>query len=118
MAFGMRYELVEATCTHCEKKFQAPKGFPNPLCRECSSYMQMLSDLENKLLNQGFSLGQEDEKLARQIALLLKKEVERGTIYEDTGTVDSLLERLFEDEKRRMNILNQIKEIQKKKKKK
>ncbi len=74
-----------------------------------------LSQLQKRLIAEGFSLEQEDEKLARQINELLNRE-ESGVSEPDEELVSALVEKLLKDEKRRKTLLRAVLKLQRKKK--
>lgn len=67
--------------------------------------------LQSKLLKEELLLEQDDTQVAEQInALLVKESVDVSKENEDL--LNSLVERLVSDEKRRKNLLRQIRKLQ------
>ncbi|GEM_PF-2339387 len=111
--------ITETTqkCSRCGKPFQSIvtqiKGRPL-YCKPCITLMGTLSQMERKLLAEGFSIEQEDEKIVRQMNELLAKE-SSGIFERDEELLTALAQRMLQDEKRRKKILKQILTLQKKK---
>ncbi|MDP3640793.1 MAG: hypothetical protein Q8R53_06385 [Nanoarchaeota archaeon] len=121
------FKFYTQTCTHCGKKFESPIQFALPgkplYCKACSTQMLVrrrekfapVSQLQKRLIAEGFSLEQEDEKIARQINDLLNRE-ESGISEPDEELLSSLTEKLLKDEKRRRRIIKAVLKLQRKKK--
>jgi len=73
--------------------------------------MKTVSMLQAKLVKEELSLEQSDEQIAQQInALLVKESIEVSKENEDL--LNSLIEKLVDDEKRRKKLVRQLRKLQ------
>ena len=117
--FGFnKIKIVSAKCPRCGKDFEASERSHIPgksMCRECTALVIKLNQLERQLLSEEFSIEKTDEELARQINDILIKEGPSGFPEVDEQLLNSLLERMLADEKRRKRLLKEIRKLQKRK---
>ena len=104
----------QVKCSRCRNKVEShfPGRADRPLyCKLCIQLMGKVSMLQSKLLKEELLLEQDDTQVAEQInALLVKESVDVSKENEDL--LNSLVERLVSDEKRRKNLLRQIRKLQ------
>ena len=85
------------------------------MCRGCTQLTINVNRLERQLLEEEFSLEKSDEEIARQMNEILVRE-SSGISQKDDELLTSLVERLFQDEKRRKKLIKEIWKLQRKKK--
>ena len=112
-----KFVMYPHQCSRCGKTFEA-SGKPVPgttmYCRDCFGLVRRINLLQKKLIEQDFSLEQEDDHIARQINELLIRE-SSGISDKDEELLTALTERIIKDEGRRKRILTQLGKLQKKK---
>ena len=108
--------LAYFECPRCHKKYEDVERthFPGKLCKDCNKRIVKTIALERQLPGEEFSIEQQDEQIARQINDLLTRE-SSGVSEKDEQLLNDLLERLIKDEKRRKNLLEDIRSLQKEK---
>ncbi len=104
----------QVKCSRCGNKFENhfPQKENRPIyCRQCIGLMKTVSMLQAKLVKEELSLEQSDEQIAQQInALLVKESIEVSKENEDL--LNSLIEKLVDDEKRRKKLVRQLRKLQ------
>lgn len=117
MAFTREIKQYEVRCSRCgqnyKEQFIQPSNKP-VYCKPCISLMKAVSVVQAKLLKEEFSLEQSDEQIAQQINALLVKE-SFDVSKENEDLLNSLVEKLVDDEKRRKKLLRQIRKLQNRK---
>ena len=119
MNFGSRnIKIVSAKCPRCGKDFEASERVYIPgksMCRECMTLVMKLNQLERQLLSEEFSIEKTDEELARKINDVLIGEEPSGFPELNEQLLESLIERMLVDEKRRRKLLKEVRKLQKRK---
>ena len=95
-----RYEVK---CSRCSNKFENhfPQKVGLPIyCGQCIKLMRAVSMVQSKLLKEELLLEKDDEQIAQQINSLLAKESFEVS-KENEDLLNSLVEKLVDDEKRR-----------------
>jgi len=109
--------LYQVKCSRCGNKFENhfPQKADRPIyCKNCIQLIKAVSMLQAKLLKEELFLEQSDEQIAQQInALLVKESIEVSK--ENGDLLNSLVEKLVDDEDRRKNLLKQIRKLQNRK---
>ena len=106
-------------CPRCGKMFE-PMSFLNRqgkqghFCRECTNLILRVNRLEAQLNTAEFSFDRDDEEVARELHSLLVAENSVVSL-EDEDAINHLLERRVAEEQRRLRILQQLKQLQKRK---
>jgi len=104
-------------CSRCNNKFENhfPQKADRPIyCKNCIQLIKAVSTVQAKLLREELSLEQSDEQIAQQInALLVKESIEVSKENEDL--LNSLVEKLVDDEKRRKKLVRQLRKLQNRK---
>ena len=117
MAFIREIKQYPAKCSRCGDKFEShfPQKADRPIyCGQCLQLMKAVSMVQSKLLKEELLLEQSDEQIAQQInSLLVKEAVEVSKENEDL--LNSLVERLVDDEKRRKKLVRQLRKLQNRK---
>jgi len=116
----MDIQFRKVKCPRCKKTFEAPgqsvfvpkvKG-RGMMCKGCTMLIWQLNKMQIGLIEEDFSLEQEDERIAKQIDEMLRKE-ELGETHEDL--LPELIDRLIKDQKRNRRLLKKIRALQRRK---
>jgi len=101
-------------CSRCSNTFENhfPQKADRPIyCGRCMQLFKAVSVVQAKLLKEELSLEQNDEQIAQQInSLLIKESIEVSKENEDL--LNSLVEKLVDDEKRRRKLVRQLRKLQ------
>lgn len=109
-----------AKCPRCDKMFEPSMdsitrpGQQGHMCRECTKLILTVNRLEAQLNKAEFSFDRDDEEIARELASLLAAE-NSAVSLKDEDAINHLLERRVAEERKRLGILQQLKQLQKKK---
>ena len=110
-------QIQSMKCPRCGRPFTPPfiprKG-GKVYCKDCTNIIVRVNLLEHQLIEQDFSIEQEDAHIARQINDILIKE-RSGITLKDEELLNTLTVRMIQDEKRRKKILKHISRLQKEK---
>ena len=117
MAFTKVIKQYKVKCSRCGNQYDE-LFIPTPgrpiYCGQCIKLMKAVSVVQAKLLKEELSLEQSDVQIAQQInALLVKESFEVSKENEDL--LNSLVEKLADDEHRRKKLLKQIRKLQNRK---
>ncbi|MEK6900239.1 MAG: hypothetical protein AABX05_03890, partial [Nanoarchaeota archaeon] len=109
----VKIEMGTYTCSRCGKKFEDSQraqftplaGKPGRMCRNCTTFVGAITQLEKKLLVQEAAIQKTDEATLKLIADILNRP---ETTSQDEEEVTALIGKLLSDESRVKNLLKNL----------